>query len=422
MELLGPPRRPARAVFPEVPAPGGLSPLPSPATGRQGTQGSVHLPGRACSRLPPAVARAAWRGPRPAPAPRLVCSAPVGKTPRVGPAPPATAAPPPSRLSWRPRRVKEFAGWEQERSTSEPTYSPGAAGIQCGAEPESAFPPGPKEEKRLSERQGAGQARRPRPEGLAVQHQGDALEKERQRGESGPAPEGAAAAWRGLGQPVPCCSAACCCPPLRGASPAPARACRRTPRRHRPSTTLPGEKGDRGERGMQGKFGKTGAAGSRGHTGPKGQKGSVGAPGERCKSHYAAFSVGRKKPLHSNDYYQTLIFDTEFVNLYDHFNMFTGKFYCYVPGIYYFSLNVHTWNQKETYLHIMHNGAEVVILYTQVSDRSIMQSQSVMLELQEKDEVWVRLYKGERENAVFSDEYDTYVTFSGHLIKYSGDP
>ncbi|NXM68204.1 C1QT1 protein, partial [Serilophus lunatus] len=182
-------------------------------------------------------------------------------------------------------------------------------------------------------------------------------------------------------------------------------------------TILKGEKGDRGERGVQGKFGKTGVAGSRGHAGPKGQKGSVGAPGERCKSHYAAFSVGRKKPLHSNDYYQTLIFDTEFVNLYDHFNMFTGKFYCYVPGIYYFSLNVHTWNQKETYLHIVHNGAEVVILYAQVSDRSIMQSQSVMLELGEQDEVWVRLYKGERENAVFSDEYDTYITFSGHLIK-----
>ncbi|NWT98827.1 C1QT1 protein, partial [Urocynchramus pylzowi] len=182
-------------------------------------------------------------------------------------------------------------------------------------------------------------------------------------------------------------------------------------------TILKGEKGDRGERGMQGKFGKTGVAGSRGHAGPKGQKGSMGAPGERCKSHYAAFSVGRKKPLHSNDYYQTLIFDTEFVNLYDHFNMFTGKFYCYIPGIYYFSLNVHTWNQKETYLHIMRNGAEVVILYAQVSDRSIMQSQSVMLELKEQDEVWVRLYKGERENAVFSDEYDTYITFSGHLIK-----
>ncbi|XP_014442227.1 complement C1q tumor necrosis factor-related protein 1 isoform X1 [Tupaia chinensis] len=187
-------------------------------------------------------------------------------------------------------------------------------------------------------------------------------------------------------------------------------------------TILKGEKGDRGDRGLQGKYGKTGLAGARGHVGPKGQKGSIGAPGDRCKNHYAAFSVGRKKPLHSNDYYQTVVFDTEFVNLYGHFNMFTGKFYCYVPGIYFFSLNVHTWNQKETYLHIMRNGEEAVILYAQVSDRSIMQSQSLMLALQEQDEVWVRLFKGERENAVFSDEFDTYITFSGYLVKHAAEP
>ncbi|XP_047562178.1 complement C1q tumor necrosis factor-related protein 1 isoform X2 [Lutra lutra] len=187
-------------------------------------------------------------------------------------------------------------------------------------------------------------------------------------------------------------------------------------------TILKGEKGDRGDRGLQGKYGKTGSAGARGHVGPKGQKGSIGAPGDRCKNHYAAFSVGRKKPLHSNDYYQTLVFDTEFVNLYGHFNMFTGKFYCYVPGIYFFSLNVHTWNQKETYLHVMKNAEEVVILYAQVSDRSIMQSQSLMLELRDQDEVWVRLFKGERENAIFSDEFDTYITFSGYLVKPAAEP
>ncbi|KAL1778461.1 complement C1q tumor necrosis factor-related protein 1 [Sigmodon hispidus] len=187
-------------------------------------------------------------------------------------------------------------------------------------------------------------------------------------------------------------------------------------------TILKGEKGDRGDRGLQGKYGKTGSTGARGHIGPKGQKGSMGAPGDRCKSHYAAFSVGRKKPLHSNDYFQPVVFDTQFVNLYKHFNMFTGKFYCYVPGIYFFSLNVHTWNQKETYLHIMKNEEEVVILYAQVSDRSIMQSQSLMLELREQDEVWVRLFKGERENAIFSDEFDTYITFSGYLVKPASEP
>ncbi|XP_055031408.1 complement C1q tumor necrosis factor-related protein 1 [Misgurnus anguillicaudatus] len=182
-------------------------------------------------------------------------------------------------------------------------------------------------------------------------------------------------------------------------------------------TILKGEKGDAGERGAYGKSGKTGQTGPRGPHGIKGTKGSLGSPGEPCKSYYAAFSVGRKKALHSNDYYQTLIFDTELVNLYGHFNMFTGKFFCYVPGIYYFALNAHTWNQKETYLHIMKNEQEMAILYAQPSDRSIMQSQSIMLELERDDQVWVRLFKGERENAVFSDDFDTYITFNGHLIK-----
>ncbi|KAM6951551.1 complement C1q tumor necrosis factor-related protein 1 [Aplochiton taeniatus] len=182
-------------------------------------------------------------------------------------------------------------------------------------------------------------------------------------------------------------------------------------------TILKGEKGSMGERGHYGKSGKTGHTGVRGPDGTKGTKGSTGLPGEPCKAHYAAFSVGRKKALHSLDYYQPLVFDTELVNLYGHFNMFTGKFYCYVPGVYYFSLNVHTWNQKETYAHVMHNEREVVILYAQPSDRSIMQSQSLMLELERDDQVWVRLFKGERENAVFSDDFDTYVTFNGHLIK-----
>ncbi|XP_031729765.1 complement C1q tumor necrosis factor-related protein 1 [Anarrhichthys ocellatus] len=182
-------------------------------------------------------------------------------------------------------------------------------------------------------------------------------------------------------------------------------------------TLLKGEKGDIGERGPLGKLGRAGQSGPPGPNGLKGSKGSLGLPGESCKSYFAAFSVARKKGLHSNDYYQTLVFDKELVNLYGHFNMFTGKLYCYVPGIYYFSLNVHTWNQRETYLHVMHNEQEAVILYAQPSDRSVMQSQSLMLQLERDDQVWVRLFKGERENAIFSDEFDTYMTFNGHLFK-----
>ncbi|XP_067859768.1 complement C1q tumor necrosis factor-related protein 1-like [Heptranchias perlo] len=186
-------------------------------------------------------------------------------------------------------------------------------------------------------------------------------------------------------------------------------------------TILKGSKGEKGVRGTIGKTGKEGPNGSVGITGPKGNRGQAGLPGNNCKQYYAAFSVGRRKGIQSSEFQMQLIFDIEFVNLYQHFNMFTGKFYCYVPGVYFFNLNVHTWNFKETYLHLMHNSEEVVILYAQPSDRSIMQSQSVMLELQEEDEVWVRLYQENRENAIYSDEVDVYITFNGYLIKAAGE-
>lgn len=129
--------------------------------------------------------------------------------------------------------------------------------------------------------------------------------------------------------------------------------------------------------------------------------------------------MGRRKSLHSLESYQALVFDTVFVNLDHQFDVFKGKFACRVPGVYFFNVNIHTWNFKETYLHIMKNDEEQAIVYAQPSDRSIMQSQSVMLELERRDEVWVRLYKRERENAIYSDGVDVYITFNGYLINAS---
>ncbi|XP_074511478.1 complement C1q tumor necrosis factor-related protein 1 isoform X1 [Sebastes fasciatus] len=186
-------------------------------------------------------------------------------------------------------------------------------------------------------------------------------------------------------------------------------------------TILKGDKGERGDRGTPGKAGQEGPSGSRGPAGSKGTKGQAGLPGDPCKVQYSAFSVGRRKSLHSLESYQGLVFDTVFVNLDDHFNMFDGKFLCHVPGIYFFNVNIHTWNFKETYLHLMLNDTEQAIVYAQPSDRSIMQSQSLMLELGLKDEVWVRLYKRERENAIYSDDVDVYITFNGYLIKGSAE-
>ncbi|XP_062263808.1 complement C1q tumor necrosis factor-related protein 6 isoform X1 [Platichthys flesus] len=184
-------------------------------------------------------------------------------------------------------------------------------------------------------------------------------------------------------------------------------------------TILKGDRGERGDRGTPGKAGPEGPPGSRGPTGSEGTKGQAGLPGDACKVQHSAFSVGRRKSLHSLESYQALVFDTVFVNLDGHFNMFEGKFLCHVPGIYFFNVNIHTWNFKETYVHIMRNDKEQAIVYAQPSDRSIMQSQSLLLELELGDEVWVRMYKRERENAVYSDDVDVYITFSGYLIKGS---
>ncbi|XP_074552274.1 complement C1q tumor necrosis factor-related protein 1-like [Halichoeres trimaculatus] len=186
-------------------------------------------------------------------------------------------------------------------------------------------------------------------------------------------------------------------------------------------TILKGDKGDRGDRGTPGKAGPEGPPGPRGQTGPTGSKGQAGPPGDPCKIQNSAFSVGRRKSLHSLESYQGLLFDTIFVNLDDHFDMFKGKFICRIPGVYFFNVNIHTWNFKETYLHIMQNEGERAIVYAQPSDRSIMQSQSLMLELKMSDEVWIRLYKRERENAIYSDDVDIYITFNGYLIKASAD-
>ncbi|CAL8275020.1 unnamed protein product [Lota lota] len=186
-------------------------------------------------------------------------------------------------------------------------------------------------------------------------------------------------------------------------------------------TILKGDQGPRGDRGTPGKAGSEGPPGSTGPAGPQGTKGEAGHPGDPCKTHESAFSVGRRRALHSLELHQALAFDTVFVNLHRHFDAAHGRFRCRVPGVYFFNVNVHTWNFKETHLHVMLNAAERAILYAQPGGRSVMQSQSLMLELQLADEVWLRLYKRERETAVYSDDGDVYITFNGFLVKASNE-
>ncbi|XP_006873990.1 PREDICTED: complement C1q tumor necrosis factor-related protein 8 [Chrysochloris asiatica] len=182
-------------------------------------------------------------------------------------------------------------------------------------------------------------------------------------------------------------------------------------------TILKGQKGEPGTRGHSGLSGQEGPPGLRGFQGLQGQKGQRGPPGAPCQRTYAAFSVGRHQGLHSTSRTQAVPFDTELVNLGGAFDLATGRFLCAEPGIYFLTLTVHTWNYKETYLHVMRNRQPVVVLYAQPSERSLMQSQSLLLMLAVGDTIWVRQFHRDRDNAIYGEPGDLYITFSGHLVK-----
>ncbi|XP_046522289.1 complement C1q tumor necrosis factor-related protein 8 [Equus quagga] len=233
-----------------------------------------------------------------------------------------------------------------------------------------------------------------------------------------------ARAWPGLGLPRrPCVH--CCRPAWPPAAPGPHAPMSDGeewvwPPRVQPTidiSILKGAKGEAGLRGRTGRSGKEGPPGSRGPRGRKGQKGQAGPPGAPCQRAYAAFSVGRREGLHSSDDFQAVTFDTELVNLDSAFDLASGRFLCAVPGIYFLSLNVHTWNYKETYLHVMCNRRATAVLYAQPSERSVMQTQSLLLPLDAGDTVWVRMFQRDRDNAIYGEHGDLYITFSGHLVK-----
>uniref|UniRef100_A0A673U8E6 C1q and TNF related 8 n=2 Tax=Suricata suricatta TaxID=37032 RepID=A0A673U8E6_SURSU len=227
--------------------------------------------------------------------------------------------------------------------------------------------------------------------------------------------------WPGLGLPRrPCVQ---CCRPAWPPGP---QARRRDPEQWaqlphlRPTidiSILKGEKGEAGVRGPSGRSGKEGPPGSRGLWGRKGQKGQVGLPGAPCRRASAAFSVGRREGLHSAEGLQAVPFDTELVNLDGAFDLASGRFLCAVPGVYFLSLNVHTWSYKETYLHIMCNREAAAVLCAQPGERSAMQAQSLLLPLAAGDAVWVRLVHRDRDNAIYGEHGDLYITFSGHLVQ-----
>ncbi|XP_070575276.1 complement C1q and tumor necrosis factor-related protein 9-like [Ptychodera flava] len=185
----------------------------------------------------------------------------------------------------------------------------------------------------------------------------------------------------------------------------------------------PGPQGDKGEPGMKGSLGQrglTGPKGQQGQPGPKGQpgqqghKGDKGQPGERQQTNRIAFSVSRTAALGPLSQHTPVTYQKIYTNMGNNFDITTGKFTCSVSGVYFFMISAIRKNDHTMFLCLMKNDEKLPCIYAahSASRNYGSASNSVIIDLQHGDEVWVRLGSG----YAFHSDVDEFTTFTGYLL------
>ncbi|KAM9335409.1 complement C1q-like protein 4 isoform 2-T2 [Symphorus nematophorus] len=110
---------------------------------------------------------------------------------------------------------------------------------------------------------------------------------------------------------------------------------------------------------------------------------------------------------------KTLVYNKLVTNIGDAYNPATGVFVAPVAGVYHFTFFYHAGGDKETRLRLMKNSDFIVRTSDHKSDSDTADNggNAVCLQLQEGDQVYVRMIAGSH---VWAAENST--SFSGFLI------
>ncbi|KAM4554447.1 complement C1q tumor necrosis factor-related protein 4 [Fundulus diaphanus] len=147
--------------------------------------------------------------------------------------------------------------------------------------------------------------------------------------------------------------------------------------------------------------------------------------GQAVEQPQSAFSVARTSTLvGQNGRHHAkppLTFDVEFVNIGGHFNKTSGLFTCHFPGVYFFAFTVGKHPRKAVSVKLMTGSGQVqaMVFDEDTSKRREMQSQSLMLQLNRGETVWLYSQQDKR-YAVYSNQ-GRYTTFSGFLVYPSAE-